>query len=726
MTHGFFRELKRRHVYRVAVAYAVVGWLLIEVTSTIVPALHLPAVMTTIVVVVVLLGFPIAVLLTWAFEMTPEGVRRTEPADSPEARAPDQHRNVGHTLDRVIIGVLVIAVALLAWRQWSPRPPAAATTPSTTKAALSHATPPASATSIPHAPAAASTAIPAKSIAVLPFENLSTDKANGYFADGMQDLILTKLADIGELKVISRTSTMVYGSHPQNLKKVGRELGVATLLEGSVQKVGDQVLVNVQLIDAQTDAHIWADSYQRTLKNVFGVEGEVADKIADALKAKLSPAETRRLATALSDDPQANILYLQAQDSVRHSYATSIPRDDLLKAIELYRQAITRVPDFALARAGLSYAESYTAFLGFEPGQAKSLVDDARRQAEQALKLAPDLPEAHLALGYSDYYGRGDYDAALKAFAVALHLRPNDASVYAARGYVLRRQGHFHAAIDALQRSLTLDPRSETVAWNLAQTYMAIGRYTKAGHVVQQGLALDPGNFDLRVSRLRVLWLRTGDPKPVLAMLTGKDPSSEYIRSFLLTLDRRYAEAIALTRRAKVVPAGALGFTEETKTLQLALIHQLSGDMAQSRRDYAKALPMIRARLAAKTNDPANAALTWVDLAQAELALGQAQRGTDAIHHALAAIDASGDHFVLPNILLQTAQTYARAHRPQDAVPMLARALATPGIDLYFSPPMLWTDPSWDPIRHTPGFQALLKKYASSKPASVPGEAGSD
>ena len=726
MTHGFFRELKRRHVYRVAVAYAVVGWLLIEVTSTIVPALHLPAVMTTIVVVVVLLGFPIAVLLTWAFEMTPEGVRRTEPADSPEARAPDQHRHVGHTLDRVIIGVLVIAVVLLAWRQWSPRPPAAATTPSTTKAALSHATPPASATSIPHAPAAASTAIPAKSIAVLPFENLSTDKANGYFADGMQDLILTKLADIGELKVISRTSTMVYGSHPQNLKKVGRELGVATLLEGSVQKVGDQVLVNVQLIDAQTDAHIWADSYQRTLKNVFGVEGEVADKIADALKAKLSPAETRRLATALSDDPQANILYLQAQDSVRHSYATSIPRDDLLKAIELYRQAITRVPDFALARAGLSYAESYTAFLGFEPGQAKSLVDDARRQAEQALKLAPDLPEAHLALGYSDYYGRGDYDAALKAFAVALHLRPNDASVYAARGYVLRRQGHFHAAIDALQRSLTLDPRSETVAWNLAQTYMAIGRYTKAGHVVQQGLALDPGNFDLRVSRLRAIWLRTGDPKPVLAMLTGKDPSSEYIRSFLLTLDRRYAEAIALTRRAKVVPAGVGGFTEETKTLQLALIHQLSGDMAQSRRDYAKALPMIRARLAAETNDPANAALTWVDLAQAELALGQAQRGTDAIHHALAAIDASGDHFVLPNILLQTAQTYARAHRPQDAVPMLARALATPGIDLYFSPPMLWTDPSWDPIRHTPGFQALLKKYASSKPASVPGEAGSD
>src|SRR6185437_8899103 len=271
--------------------------------------------------------------------------------------------------------------------------------------------------------------IPAKSIAVLPFENLSEDKGNAYFADGMQDLILTKLADIGDLKVISRTSTAKYQSHPDNLKV-------------SVQKAGNQVLINVQLINASSDSHIWADSYTRTLDNIFGVEGEVAQKIADALKARLSPVESAQLAALPTTNQAAYDLFLRAEYQANKgnlNYET----DEFHAAIPLYRQAIQKDPNFALAYAQLSFAESGAVWFGSGEDDVKPLVADSLAQAEKALALQPRLVAGYLALGYNAYWGRQDYPAALKAFAAALKLRPNDADALAATGYVLRRQGRF-------------------------------------------------------------------------------------------------------------------------------------------------------------------------------------------------------------------------------------------------------------------------------------------
>ncbi len=357
---------------------------------------------------------------------------------------------------------------------------------------------------------ASNASIPAKSIAVLPFENLSSDKDNAYFADGMQDLILTKLADIGDLKVISRTSTLKYKSRPENLKQVAAELGVATLLEGSVQKAGDQVLINVQLIDARSDAHLWASNYQRTLDNIFGVESEVAGKIADALKARLSPTDTARLASDLSHDSTANDLFFKAEYQFRQA-EINFGTASVKAAIPLYRQAIAQAPDFALAYARLSYAESILAWWGGGGMDVKSLIAAARRDAEQAFKLAPTLAAAQLALGYSDMYGRNDYAGALKTFVAAVTLKPNDADALAARGWAERRLGRFKAAIDSLQKASTLDPRNATQAFHLGLTWMMINRYPEAERALRRALILDPHSLISKVYLSSAFLLASGD-----------------------------------------------------------------------------------------------------------------------------------------------------------------------------------------------------------------------
>ena len=560
--------------------------------------------------------------------------------------------------------------------------------------------------------APSSTVIPAKSIAVLPFENLSEDKKNGFFADGMQDLILTKLADIGDLKVISRTSTMQYGSHPQNLTRIGKELGVATLLEGSVQKAGDQVLVNVQLIDARTDAHLWANSYQRKLKNVFGVEGEVAEKIASALNAKLSPDESRRMASGLSEDPEANLLYLRA----KHEVDTSFSNDlfvKLRRAIDLYRQAISRAPGFALARADLSFAESRLAFTAAGIQDAGNLRDDARAQAELALKLAPSLPESHLAMGYVAYYGQSDYDAALHAFAAALRLRPNDAAAYAARGYVLHRQDKFGPAIEAVRKAWSLDPNAHDLPWNLGIIYMDQGSYEEAMTTMRNALALQPDNDILRVYYSRCIMLATGNLDRALKEVQGQGTSLAYERSKILAKDRQFEQAITVY---KSLPDVLLDLTAGGKDMGLAGLYQSAGEKARARAYAARAMPGLRAQLKAQAGHPAKVWRIRGAMAMAQEILGKHQDALASLKAMLAAGEMSMDRSERSLVVLAAAKGYAGAGRGERAVALLARALTMPAIGSNYSPVMLWIDPVWEPIRKTPAFQALLKKYARYHP----------
>ncbi|MGA7964385.1 MAG: tetratricopeptide repeat protein [Gammaproteobacteria bacterium] len=696
----FLTELKRRHVYRVAIAYAVTAWLLLQLGAIIFPTLHAPDWCERVLLGFVVLGFPVALLLAWAFEVTPEGVRPTESVDSDEPRPARTHRRVGQTLNIVIIVILVAAVGVLAWQLSTQSHPSAAVVVAPVKSVA--------------APTTAS-AIPAKSIAVLPFENLSADKGNAYFVAGMQGLILTKLADIGDLKVISRTSTLSYGSHPQNLTLVGKQLGVATLLEGSVQKDGNQVLIEVQLIDAHTDNHIWAQSYQRTLENVFGVEGEVAEQIAQALKAKLSPTETRRLATALSNNPSANDLFLRAEYFTNQG-AINYDTASWKQAIPLYHQAIAKAPGFALARARLSYVESLLAWFGGGGEDVQQLRTDARSQAERALTLAPDLAAAHLAIGFSDYWGKQDYTAALGAFAAALKSQPNDVDALAATGYVLRRQGHFDAATSAMQQALALDPRNTALTFELGTTYMLTRRYAEAERLSQQALALDPDNVRAKFQYSSSILYRTGDVTRALAAVQGDNPQLKSQRVYLLTLQRKYREALALLKGIPDTPDN-FSFLSDSKALQQAELYRLAGDVANARPLYTRALPIARAQLKAQAGSARNESLVWSYVAQAELGLGHTGEALAAIEKSQALVAHDEDRVSGPATTELNASLYAETRRPGLAVPLLEKALATPGSGVSYSPVLLWLDPAWDPIRHDPRFQALLKKYARYKPA---------
>src|SRR5919201_2399430 len=354
---NLFAELKRRNVYKVAVAYAVVGWLLVQVATQVFPFFEIPNWAVRLVVLAIAIGFPIALVIAWAFELTPEGIRRTADVDLTE-----KHVHGGAWIYIALVGASLSIGLFLIGRYTAPIGKRGATE---------------------------------KSIAVLPFESLSEDKANAYFAEGIQDAILTRLASVRDLKVISRTSTAKYQSKPDNLKSVAQELGVSSVLEGAVQRAGDKVRVNVQLIDSNADRHLWAKSYDRELKDVLAVESEVAEQIANALKANLSPSESHALASVPTQDPQAYDLFLQGEYQLRA--AESVPlAETYARAEGFYREAIKRDPKFAQAYAALASCLLSTHW--FVSRLTEAQLTEVKALLDRTLELAPNLPEAHVTL----------------------------------------------------------------------------------------------------------------------------------------------------------------------------------------------------------------------------------------------------------------------------------------------------------------------------------------
>ena len=328
-----------------------------------------------------------------------------------------------------------------------------------------------------------------KSIAVLPFENLSDDKGAAYFADGIQDEILTKLASIADLKVISRTSTAKYKSKPEDLKTVAQQLSVANILEGSVQKAADKVRVNVQLIDARIDSHLWAKTYDRDLADVFAIQSEVAQEIADSLKAKLSPAEASVVASAPTKDTQAYDLFLKGE--FEHRVANSSFRAESFdQATHWYKEAIARDPNFALAIAELAICQLRRHWLTDPLTEAE--VMEAGKTAQQAASLAPNLAEAHIAVGLFHYYGHREYEAALTEFQRALQLQPSNALALSFVGFVHRRQNKWDLTLDELKKSIELDPRNAYTIGGVAETDIFLRRWQEAAEFARRGLTIDP------------------------------------------------------------------------------------------------------------------------------------------------------------------------------------------------------------------------------------------
>jgi TolB-like protein len=685
-----FKELKRRNVLRAAVLYASAVWALSQGVSQLSSPLGLPDWVTVRFLIACMIGFPLWVAFAWFYEFTPSGVKRESAIDPADSIAHD----TGRKLNYWIFGVMALAIVLLLTNTFVWHKGAGLNAGSDT-----------------------AIAIPAKSIAVLPFENLSADKTNAYFVAGMQDLILTKLADIGDLKVIARTSTMQYGSHPDHLTTIGQQLGVATVLEGSVQKAGNQVLISVQLIDTKTDSHVWAQAYTRTLINVFGVEGEVAEKVAAALKAKLSPAENAQLAAVPTTNQAAYDAFLRAEYFLNKG-GTNYDTDALKAAVPLYRQAVEQDPRFALAWARLSITESRLAWFGGGGLNVDQFTKQARAYAEHALALAPDEPASQIALGFSDYYGRLDYVGALKAFAAARALRPNGADALAATGYVLRRQNRFDAAIAFLQQAFTFDPRNSMFAFELGATSMMANRYPAAEAWFQRALAVDPDNLNAQVAYADAILFTSGDVSRALAAAAGDAPALKLHRVTLLTYQRQYNQALKLLDGVPDTPGNFQPGRGVSKALLQANLYRWLGDGTRARPLFEQALVAVRPQL--EEQQSIELAQVWQKIADAELGLGETAQALDAIAKAQTIITETGNKGYSPVHMEASAALYAGAGRPDLAVPLLAKALATPGVGLTYSPVLLWLDPAWDAIRHDPSFQALLKKYARYKPAVIP------
>jgi TolB-like protein/Flp pilus assembly protein TadD len=676
---SFFRELKRRHVVRVAVAYAVTAWLLLQLGSILFPALRAPQWCEPVLIGFLVLGFPVALLLAWAFEMTPEGMRRTEPAHSPAARPAEQGRRVRSTLTTTTIVMLAAAVAVLTWRQFG-HPRSA------------------------EGPGSAETVV--RSVAVLPFESLSTDSANAYFASGMQDLILTKLAGLGGLKVISRTSTEQYGSHPGNLRTIGRQLGVGAILEGSVQRAGKQVLINVQLVNARTDGHLWANDYTRTLDNVFGVESEVAQKVADALKAALTPAERKRMAAAPTRDPVAYDLYLQADAHARRARDNGSYAREAGRAIPLYEEALAHDSTFALASAALAQAHMYLYW--FEPDRTNARLAAAKQAADRALALQPDLGEGHLAMAMYEYWGHRNYDRALEQAELARKALPNSSDVEEILGGIARRKGEWDTALASFRRATVLDPRRPERFVQLGLTYATLFRYAEADSILARAASL-PGGEHGSYMRAWIAIVWKGDLAPLRTRLSTLKPGQDAEDVWFVDwFSRDFHGAIQAARSGTASDWADGDNVALPRQLWLAWAYQAAGEEARAREAYAAVRSRMVSVLERRPDDPD----PRIALAFADAGLGRKEEAVREGRDAVDRMPPSRDMVTGPDYLDYLARIYVRVGENQRAIEVLRQVMKLPA-GFSESPANLRLDPMWDPIRQDPGFQELARSAPS-------------
>ena len=658
----FFSELKRRNVYKIAVAYAVVAWLLIQAASILFPTFEAPPWVMKIFVTAVFFGFPIALVLAWAFELTPEGIKRTN-----EIEPGQRLGNRAWIYIVLIAGAISIGLFFLGRFTAGPRQ-------------------------------RASDSVPTKSIAVLPFESLSEDKANAYFAEGIQDEIMTRLAKIADLKVISRTSTQKYKSAPTNLREIAQQLGVTSVLEGSVQKAADQVRISVQLVNAINDSHIWAETYDRKLIDVFQVESDVAQKIAASLEAKLTGREKQEIATVGTRDPEAYDAYLRAL-ALRNKQGL----DNREKVIGFSRRSVELDPNYAEAWAvlGIAEAEKY-----FFPDHSDAQLKRARTAAENALRLAPDIADSHAVMGLFYYYCLQDFDRALTELEIAHERAPNDGNILDAIALVKRRQGKLDESIEVQQQSAKLDPLNEDIWVNLGRSYRGARRFDEARAMFDRALTIAPNNVDILTQKAET-YLAQGDLDTTWDLLTGlKLMLSDQgfpVQIQVLTYRRQFDEAIARISWALVSP-------NDMPPLFVAIGHAMLANLHVARGDHVKAQPLFvqaENELKALRAGGDNSFLLAGSLVQVEARLGRRDEVETDAGSILQRMKKDAWGFAREEEAI--ARAYTSLGDFDRAVPLLQHALTAPAI-ASLTPAFLRLDPFWDPVRNDPRFQKLCEE----------------
>jgi len=681
---NFFAELKRRNVLRAAIFYAGAVWALAQGISQLGPSLGAPEWATRWFLVAAGIGFPFWIAFAWFYEFTPEGLKRESEIDPAESIT----HHTGRKLDFAIIGVLAVAVVLLL----------------TDRFVLRHGVN--QATGIP---------IPEKSIAVLPFENLSEEKQNEYFTDGVQDEILTDLAKIAELKVISRTSVMQYKSGlARNLRKIGEELGVAHLLEGSVQRAANKVRVNAQLIDARNDAHLWAQTYDRDLADVFAIQSEIAKAIADQLQAKLSPNEKKAIEQPPTTDLAAFDLYSRAK-SLLLTTGFSASRDpDLRKAIELLDEAVKRDPSFFDAYCQLAYAHEYLyAVRGFDHTPARLALAEAAVQS--ATRLRPDAAETHLARAQYLYYGLRDYAAALAELEIARRGLPNDPRLFEFTGYILRRRGQQEEGLRNLQRAVELDPRNFFTLQQIALSYQFLGRHAEEIAALDRALAIVPDNVETRANRGLFYLCWKADTRPlrqtidaILAQGPGAIASAADNWFFCGLAERDPAAAERALVAVGDNPCWNEGVINLSRSFGEGLLARMTKDEARAHTAFEAARAQ-QEKIAQAQPDygPALCVLGLIDAA-----LGRKDLALDEGRRAIALMPVEKDVNNGSRVLQYFAITAAWAGDKEFALQQLEAGLRAPAASLMLSYGALKLFPVWDPLRGDPRFEKIVASLA--------------
>ena len=673
----FFGELKRRNVYKVAVAYAVAGWALAQGIAQVFPVFGIPNWAIQLIVLAIAIGFPIALVIAWTFELTPEGIKRTETADS----MPPTTGQKKHTWIYIAVIGGVISVALFFLGRYT----------------------------VGNKTTAASTdGISNKSIAVLPFENRSEDKANAYFADGIQDEILTRLSKIADLKVISRTSTEHYKSAPQDLPEIARQLGVAHILEGSVQKSGDAVRVNVQLIKAANDSHLWADTFDRKLTDIFLVESEVAKAIAEQLRAHLSGQEEQVIAAKPTDNPEAYDAYLRG---LAYSLKTANTSANALGAQKYLREAVRLDPEFALGWALLSYVDA-RGYITQTLQPTLALREEARQAAETALNLQPNLGEAVLAKGYYHYACLKDYDTAVGYFEQAHQFLPNSSRIPESLAYVARRRGQWDRSESYFNESERLDPRNVNLLFQHAISYIFVRRFPEALGKLDQILGITPDDVDTLVQKATVAQAE-GDLPRASALLAPLHPGADdsgalETQAYQAILERRPGPIILRLKEILAKPGPASGYTNGELRFWLGWAQEVASEHAAAQESWRQARSELEPFLKEQPENPnllGNLALTNMFLGDKAAALALAEQ-------AMAVIPIEKDAVQGPFPIEILARVEARMGERDRAVGALQKLLSIPynsnvisGVPL--TPALLRLDPMFDPLRNDPRFQKL-------------------
>jgi len=679
----FLGELKRRNVYRVAVTYAVVSWLLIQIATQVFPFFDIPVWAVRVLVLLLILGFPVAMILAWAFELTPEGIKRTE--DVP------LHKSIRHHTGRKLLAfaavVAAVAAALFlvqfARRSWIPAKPDSTSPREDTQAA------------------------PEKSIAVLPFSNLSGEQVNAFFADGIQDEILANLAKVADLKVISRTSVMLYkAGSPRNAREIGRRLGVTYLLEGSVQRTKDRVRVTAQLIDSRSDDHRWAETYDRGLADIFAIQTEIAQAITRQLEAKLSPREQAAIESS-TRDIRAFDLYLRAKELIKNFHAADDWKETLLQAVRLLDEAIARDPNFALAYCWRSRAHDNIYWNGIDRTPAR--VELAQASAERALALVPDLGEAHLARALVYYHGNRDYTRAFEELALASRTLSNSVEVSHLAGIIARRQGRWDDSVRNLEKAYALDPLTPRNMTQLSVVYDLLRRYDDEAALFDRAAALNPSTRNYAQLIHAQIEIEKGNLKAARSFLNSLpadyDPNgaTTWTRITLALYDRDFdaaARALALWKKDELV--GSAGKLVPASYWQ-GIIARGSGDGKKATEAFTGARATIEAQLAKQPDDAlllATLGLIDAGLGRKEAALREARRAVELLPFSEDAVDGA-------TLLVSLATIDAWLGDVKSSLDQLEFLVRIPN-GLSFGE--LNYDPVWDAVRGDPRFAPILKE----------------